>query len=85
MNGGLLALNVVTGGNLKKQAALVLATMAIIVACHLRPSFPWAKALYRFCRAYQALQQLSHKGSILVGQLRVIPMLGATVHTGHLL
>ena len=32
MNGGLLALNVVTGGNLKKQAALVLATMAIIVA-----------------------------------------------------
>jgi len=32
MNPGLLALNVVTGGNLKKQAALVFVTLTIIVA-----------------------------------------------------
>lgn len=48
MNLGLLAFNVVTGGNLKKQATIVLATMAIIVTLPFAAVFAMGEGVVTF-------------------------------------
>lgn len=48
MNLGLLAFNAVTGGNLKKQAAIVLATMTIIVTLPFAAVFAMGESVVSF-------------------------------------
>lgn len=48
MSTALLAFNVVTGGNIKKQAAIVLATMAIIVALPFAAVFSMGEGVLSF-------------------------------------
>ena len=62
MNGGLLALNVVTGGNLKKQAALVLATMAIIVALPFAAVFSMGESVVSFLSGVPSLAAAESQG-----------------------
>lgn len=62
MNAGLLALNVVTGGNLKKQAALVLATMAIIVALPFAAVFAMGEGVVSFLSGVPSLEAAESQG-----------------------
>ncbi len=62
MNAGLLALNVVSGGNLKKQAALVLATMAIIVALPFAAVFAMGESVVTFLSGVPSLKAAESQG-----------------------
>lgn len=62
MNAGLLALGVVTGGNLKKQAALVLATMAIIVALPFAAVFAMGESVVTFLSGVPSLAAAESQG-----------------------
>ena len=62
MNGGLLALNMVTGGSLKKQAALVLATMAIIVALPFAAVFAMGESVVTFLSGVPSLAAAESQG-----------------------
>lgn len=62
MNAGLLALNVVTGGNLKKQAVLVLATMAIIVALPFAAVFAMGESAVSFLSGVPSLEAAESQG-----------------------
>ena len=62
MNAGLLALNVVTGGNLKKQAALVLATMAVVVALPFAAVFAMGESVVTFLSGVPSLEAAESQG-----------------------
>lgn len=62
MKAGLLALNIVTGGNLKKQAALVLATMAIIVALPFAAVFAMGESVVTFLSGVPSLEAAESQG-----------------------
>ncbi len=62
MNAGLLALNVVTGGNLKKQAALVLATMVVIVALPFAAVFAMGEGVVSFLSGVPSLEAAESQG-----------------------
>ena len=62
MNAGLLALNVVTGGNLKKQAALVLATMAVVVALPFAAVFAMGESVVTFLSGVPSLEAADSQG-----------------------
>ena len=62
MKAGLLALNIVTGGNLKKQAALVLATMAVIVALPFAAVFAMGESVVTFLSGVPSLEAAESQG-----------------------
>jgi len=62
MNAGLLAFNVVTGGNLKKQAALVLATMTIIVALPFAAVFAMGESVVSFLSGVPSIAAAESQG-----------------------
>ena len=62
MKAGLLALNVVTGGNLKKQAALVLATMAVVVALPFAAVFAMGESVVTFLSGVPSLEAAESQG-----------------------
>lgn len=62
MNPALLALNVVTGGNLKKQAALVFATMTIIVALPFVAVFAMGGSVVTFLAGVPSLVAAKSQG-----------------------
>jgi len=62
MNAGLLAFNVVTGGNLKKQAALVLATMTIIVALPFAAVFAMVESVVSFLSGVPSIAAAESQG-----------------------
>lgn len=62
MNVGLLAFNVVTGGNLKKQAAIVFATMAIVVALPFAAVFAMGESVVSFLSGVPSLAAAESQG-----------------------
>lgn len=62
MNLGLLAFNVVTGGNLKKQAGVVLATMAIMVALPFAAVFAMGESVVTFLAGVPSLAAAEKQG-----------------------
>ena len=62
MKAGLLALNIVTGGNLKKQAALVLATMAVVVALPFAAVFAMGESVVTFLSGVPSLEAAESQG-----------------------
>lgn len=62
MKVALLALNVVTGGNLKKQAALVFATMTIIVALPFAAVFAMGESVATFLSGVPSLAAAESQG-----------------------
>ncbi len=62
MNLGLLAFNAVTGGNLKKQAAIVLATMAIIVSLPFAAVFSMGGSVVSFLSGVPSLAAAETQG-----------------------
>lgn len=67
MNPALLGLNVVTGGNLKKQAALVLATMTIIVALPFAAVFAMGEEALSFLAGVPNLAAAETQGFYMGG------------------
>lgn len=62
MNIGLLAFNAVTGGNLKKQAAIVFATMAIIVALPFAVVFAMGESVVTFLSGVPSIAAAESQG-----------------------
>jgi len=62
MNLGLLAFNAVTGGNLKKQAAIVLATMTIIVTLPFAAVFSMGGSVVSFLSGVPSLAAAETQG-----------------------
>ena len=62
MNAGLLALSVVTGGNLKKQVALVFATMTIIVALPFAAVFSMGGSVLTFLSGVPSISAAESQG-----------------------
>lgn len=62
MNLGLLAFNAVTGGNLKKQAAIVLATMTIIVTLPFAAVFAMGESVVSFLSSVPSLAVAETQG-----------------------
>ena len=62
MNPGLLTLNVVTGGSLKKQAALVLATVTIIVALPFAAVFAMGSSVVSFLSGVPSIAAAESQG-----------------------
>ena len=62
MNAGLLALSVVTGGNLKKQVALVFATMTIIVALPFAAVFSMGGSVLTFLSGVPSIAAAESQG-----------------------
>ena len=67
MNTGLLTLNVVTGGNLKKQAALVLTTMAIIVSLPFAAVFAMGGNVLTFLSGVPSIEAAESQGFYMGG------------------
>ncbi len=67
MNTGLLTLNMVTGGNLKKQAALVLATMAIIVSLPFAAVFAMGGNVLTFLSGVPSIEAAESQGFYMGG------------------
>ena len=78
MKAGLLALNIVTGGNLKKQAALVLATMAVIVALPFAAVFAMGESVVTFLSGVPSLEAAESQGFYTGG-----PVEGDTYASGN--
>lgn len=62
MNVGLLALNIGTGGNLKKQVALVFATMVIIVSLPFAAVFAMGEGVVSFLSGVPSLEAAESQG-----------------------
>lgn len=62
MNLGLLAFNVVTGGNIKKQVGIVLATMTIIVALPFAAVFAMGDSVVSFLSGVPSLAAAESQG-----------------------
>lgn len=62
MNTGLLAFNIVTGGNLKKQAAIVLASMAIVVSLPFAAVFSMGGGVLNFLSGVPSLEAAESQG-----------------------
>lgn len=78
MNLGLLAFNAVTGGNLKKQAALVLATMTIIVALPFAAVFAMGGSVVTFLSNVPSIAAAESQGFYTGG-----PIAGDTYEWGN--
>ncbi len=78
MNAGLLALGVVTGGSLKKQVVLVLATMVIIVALPFAAVFAMGEGVVTFLSGVPSLAAAESQGFYTGG-----PVAGDTYEWGN--
>ena len=78
MNSGLLAFNVVTGGNLKKQLAIVLASMVIIVALPFAAVFSMGESVLSFLSGVPSIAAAESQGFYMGG-----PVPGDTYEWGN--
>lgn len=78
MNPALVALNVVTGGNMKKQISLVLATMAVIVALPFAAVFAMGEDVVSFLSNVPSLAAAESQGFYMGG-----PVAGNTYEWGN--
>ncbi|MCA9369468.1 hypothetical protein KC721_04160, partial [Candidatus Woesebacteria bacterium] len=62
MNLGLLAFGAVTGGNLKKQVAIVFATMVIVVALPFAAVFAMGESVVTFLSGVPSLEAAENEG-----------------------
>lgn len=78
MNSGLLAFNVVAGGNLKKQLAIVLASMVIIVALPFAAVFSMGENVLSFLSGVPSIAAAESQGFYMGG-----PVAGDTYEWGN--
>lgn len=78
MNLGLLTFGAVTGGNLKKQVAIVFATMVIVVALPFAAVFAMGESVVTFLSGVPSLEAAENEGFYMGG-----PVAGDTYEWGN--